>query len=177
MSPKAEKHRVDARIPPSRQRLAENPRPISVAELANEIDTDARRRVTWREGTKETLHSRFFALQVSMSYRDRPYGTKLEEQCSLIEWLWNEPKPTKYWLSTLAASSARQKLVQTARICLRIELDCQVLKQELGLNQHVGQNWRGLNHHASLCIAVYGFLVSERLKHPLRKRMLSLHQI
>ncbi len=54
MSPKAENHRVDAPIPPSRQCLAEDPKPISVEELANEIDTDARRRVTWREGAKET---------------------------------------------------------------------------------------------------------------------------
>ncbi|AAW74588.1 putative ISXo8 transposase [Xanthomonas oryzae pv. oryzae KACC 10331] len=27
-----------------------------------------------------------------------------------------------------------------------------------------GRNWRGFHHHASLCIAAYGFLMRERLR-------------
>lgn len=45
----------------------------------------------------------------------------------------------------------------------RIERDYQELKQELGLGHYEGRNWRGFHHHASLCIAAYGFLVLERL--------------
>jgi SRSO17 transposase len=37
------------------------------------------------------------------------------------------------------------------------------LKQELGLGHYEGRNWRGFHHHASLCIAAYGFLLLERL--------------
>ncbi len=44
----------------------------------------------------------------------------------------------------------------------RIERDYQELKDELGLNQYEGRNWRGFHHHATLCIAAYGFLVAER---------------
>ena len=33
---------------------------------------------------------------------------------------------------------------------------------ELGLGHFEGRGWRGFHHHATLCIAAYGFLISER---------------
>src|SRR5438309_11561933 len=47
----------------------------------------------------------------------------------------------------------------------RIERDYQELKQEFGLSHYEGRGWRGFHHHATLCIAAYGFLLAERLKH------------
>ena len=44
----------------------------------------------------------------------------------------------------------------------RIERDYQDLKQEIGLGHYEGRGWRGFHHHGTLCIAAYGFLVSER---------------
>jgi SRSO17 transposase len=44
----------------------------------------------------------------------------------------------------------------------RIERDYQELKQEVGLGHFEGRGWRGFHHHASLCIAAYGFLISEQ---------------
>jgi SRSO17 transposase len=43
-----------------------------------------------------------------------------------------------------------------------IERDYQELKQELGLGHFEGRGWRGFHHHATLCLAAYGFLVAER---------------
>jgi len=43
-----------------------------------------------------------------------------------------------------------------------IERGYHELKQELGLGHYEGRGWRGLHHHATLCIAAYGFLVAER---------------
>lgn len=43
-----------------------------------------------------------------------------------------------------------------------IERDYEELKQELGLGHYEGRGWRGFHHHATLCIAAYGFLISER---------------
>ncbi|AAW73324.1 putative ISXo8 transposase [Xanthomonas oryzae pv. oryzae KACC 10331] len=34
----------------------------------------------------------------------------------------------------------------------------------MGLHHYEGRNWRGFHHHASLCIAAYGFLMRERLR-------------
>jgi len=64
------------------------------------------------------------------------------------------------------AISLRQ-LVATAKLRWRIERDYQELKQELGLGHYEGRNWRGFHHHATLCIAAYGFLVLERCLFPL----------
>ncbi|HKT28081.1 MAG TPA: IS701 family transposase, partial [Dyella sp.] len=41
--------------------------------------------------------------------------------------------------------------------------DYQDLKQEFGLDHYEGRGWRGFHHHASLSIAAYAFLLSERL--------------
>ncbi len=50
----------------------------------------------------------------------------------------------------------------------RIECDYHELKQEVGLGHFEGRSWRGFHHHATMCIAAYGFLVSERGDLPLR---------
>jgi SRSO17 transposase len=66
------------------------------------------------------------------------------------------------FLSTLPASITRRPLVNTTKPRWRIERDYQDLKQELGLGHYEGRGWRGFHHHATLCIAAYGFLISER---------------
>ena len=43
-----------------------------------------------------------------------------------------------------------------------MERDYQELKQEFALGHFEGRGWRGFHHHATLCIAAYGFLISER---------------
>ena len=88
-----------------------------------------------------------------------------EEWC-LIEWPEGETEPTKYWLSTLSARVTRRALVDTAKLRWRIERDYQDLKQELGFGQYEGRGWRGFHHHATLCIAAYGFLILERAAFP-----------
>jgi hypothetical protein len=49
-----------------------------------------------------------------------------------------------------------------AKHCWIIERDYQELKQKLGPGHLEGRNWFGFHHHATLCIAAYGFLVAER---------------
>jgi SRSO17 transposase len=80
----------------------------------------------------------------------------------LIEWPVEEAEPTKYWLATLPANTSLSDLVNLAKLRWRIERDYQELKQELGLGHYEGRGWRGFHHHASLTIAAYGFLISER---------------
>ena len=54
------------------------------------------------------------------------------------------------------------RLVDYAKLRWRIEHDYKDLKQEVGLGNFEGRGWRGFHHHATMSIAVYGFLVSER---------------
>jgi SRSO17 transposase len=70
--------------------------------------------------------------------------------------------PTKYWLSTLPQDITFPSLVDMTKLRWRIERDYQELKQEVGLGHFEGRGWRGFHHHATLCIAAYGFLISER---------------
>src|SRR5260370_29973149 len=83
------------------------------------------------------------------------------EETLLIEWPEGEAEPTKYWLSTLDKRISFRRLVDIAKMRWRIERDYQDLKQEIGLGHYEGRGWPGFHHHGTLCIAAYGFLISE----------------
>jgi SRSO17 transposase len=136
--------------------------PVSAKAMALALPKKAWRRVTWREGSNTKLTSRFAAVRVRPAHRDYARPTPRPEEWCLIEWPPGEPEPTKYFLSTLPATISRRALVNAAKLRWRIERDYQDLKQELGLGHYEGRGWRGFHHHATLCIAAYGFLVSER---------------
>jgi SRSO17 transposase len=143
------------------RRDAQN-QPVSAKQIALDLPKKAWRRVTWREGSNTKLASRFAAVRVRPAHRDYHRATPRPEEWCLIEWPEDEPEPTKYWLSTLPATISRRALVNAAKLRWRIERDYQDLKQELGLGHYEGRGWRGFHHHATLCIAAYGFLISER---------------
>jgi len=136
--------------------------PVSLAELAAELPSSAFRTITWRQGTQAPLESRFAALRVRPAHRDTLRRTAREEECLLVEWPNGEAVPRKYWLSNLPTSTTPHELVQLAHSRWRIERDYQELKDELGLGHYEGRSWRGFHHHATLCIAAYGFLIAER---------------
>ena len=108
------------------------------------------------------------------------------------KWPKGEREPTKYWLSSLSDDISFHRQVDCPKLlfgarkprkarratkshktdqngdtvpgarlenCWRIEHDYREVKQEVGLE---GRGWRGFHHHATMSIAVYGFLVSER---------------
>jgi SRSO17 transposase len=137
----------------------ETHQPIGVRELAHALPSGSYRTITWREGTNAPLASRFARVRCRAAHADRPR----EEEWLLIEWPKGETEPTRYFLSTLPADIAFKELVATVKMRWRIERDYRELKQEVGLGHYEGRNWRGFHHHASLCIAAYGFLMIERL--------------
>ena len=152
--------------PPRLLRRDEQHQPLTAKELSLCLSAADLRRVSWREGTRGTMHSRFAALRVRAAHRDYWRKEPHPEQWLLIEWPKEEKEPTKYWLSNLPASISLRKLVAIAKLRWRIERDYEELKQELGLGHFEGRNWRGFHHHATLSIAAYGFLVLERCLFP-----------
>jgi SRSO17 transposase len=136
--------------------------PVSVKQLALGLPKRAWRTIEWREGAAERLSSRFARVRVRAARRDFKRSESRPEEWLLIEWPKGEPEPTKYWLSTLPADVTLNRLVYFAKLRWRIERDYQELKQEVGLGHFEGRGWRGFHHHATLCIAAYGFLISER---------------
>jgi SRSO17 transposase len=148
--------------PPTRMRRDAKHRPIAVKKLALGLPKHAWRTIKWREGTAERLSSRFARMRVRVAHDDGQLAERRMKEWLLIEWPEGEKEPTKYWLSTLPAKISFRDLVNTAKLRWRIERDYQDLKQEVGLGHFEGRGWRGFHHHATLCIAAYGFLVSER---------------
>lgn len=144
--------------------------PISVLDLAKGLAAGAWRTVNWREGTKSRLGSRFARVRCAPAQYNRPRAA----QWLIIEWPLGEPRPTKYFLSNLPADTAFKGLIHTLKMRWRIEHDYRELKQEVGLDHYEGRNWRGFHHHASLCIAAYGFLMLERLSGA-KKNAVRLH--
>ena len=148
--------------PPSLIRRDDKHKPVSAKQMALALPKRSWRRVTWREGTNARLTSRFAAVRVRSAHRDYNRTSPRPEEWCLIEWPSGEAEPTKYWLTTLPAEMSLRELVYMAKLRWRIERDYQELKQELGLGHYEGRGWRGFHHHATLAIAAYGFLISER---------------
>jgi SRSO17 transposase len=134
---------------------------ISIKQVARGLPKRAWRTIRWREGSADWLSSRFARVRVRIGH-SQLLPELLSQEWLLIEWPEGDAEPTKYWLSTLPAKVSFRQLVDIAKLRWRIERDYQELKQEVGLGHYEGRGWRGFHHHATLCIAAYGFLVSER---------------
>ncbi|WP_079177020.1 IS701 family transposase [Streptomyces sp. MUSC 14] len=150
--------------------------PLTVAELAAAAGREAFQEVTWREGSRGPMTSRFLAVQV------RPAGVRprrlaqaaavaehgrwdgvLPEVWLLAEWPDGEDKPTRFWLSDLPDETPIPQLVRLAKIRWRIEHDYRELKHGLGLDHFEGRSWNGWHHHATLVTAAHAFLTEQRL--------------
>jgi SRSO17 transposase len=134
---------------------------VSVKELALSLPKKSWRIVKWREGSADWLSSRFARVRVRAAHTYLP-PEQMYEEWLLIEWPEGEAEPSKYWLSTLPMELPLEVLVDYAKLRWRIERDYLELKQEIGLGHYEGRGWLGFHHHATLCIAAYGFLISER---------------
>src|SRR3954453_7405561 len=148
--------------PPTLMRRDSEHQPISVKALALALGPEAWTEIAWREGAAGRLTSRFARGRVRAPHRDYWRNELCPEEWLVIEWPEGEKEPTKYWFSTLPEDIGFVRLVELAKLRWRIERDYQELKQELGLGHYEGRSWRGFHHHATLCIAAYGFLVQER---------------
>ena len=151
---------------PKRLRRDEAHQPVSAKQLAIELAADAWQPITWRDGSNAPLSSRFARLRVRPPHDDSKRNEPAAEEWLLIEWPEGASEPDHYWLSTLPSDIAFERMVDLTKLRWRIERDYLDLKQEVGLGHYEGRGWRGFHHHASLCIAAYGFLVSEKATIP-----------
>lgn len=129
--------------------------------LALSLPPRAWRKVTWHEGRRTGFSSRFAAVRVHPAHHDAG-AVPCAEQWLLVEWPESEAEPTEYWLSNLPPCTTLKLLVRTAKGRWRTKRDVEGLKQVAGLGHYEGRGWRGFHHHASLCIATYGFVVADR---------------
>jgi SRSO17 transposase len=154
---------------PTQARYREDP--SSLKELALAAGKKAAVTVTWREGTRGKMNSRFLALRVrpaNIELRRAAHksGGELPVRWLICEWPSKEPEPTKYWLSNLPADTPLKQLVRLAKMRFRIEQDYRELKDALGLDHFEGRTYRGWNHHVTLVSVAHAFLTLERRRRP-----------
>ncbi|HYN64670.1 MAG TPA: IS701 family transposase [Candidatus Limnocylindrales bacterium] len=138
--------------------------PKSLRDLVLAAGRDAARPVTWREGDRGPLTSRFVCLRVRPANdAQRDEQGILPERWLLAEWPPDKDEPVKYWLSNLPADTPLAQVVQLAKLRWRIEHDYRELKQCLGLDHYEGRTYRGLHHHLTCVTVAHAFLTTCRL--------------
>ena len=145
--------------------------PSSLKELALAAGKRSAVTVTWREGTRGKMNSRFLALRVRPANIDlrraaHKAGEELPVRWLICEWPSKAPEPIKYWLSNLPEDTPLKQLVRLAKMRFRIEQDYRELKDGLGLDHFEGRTYRGWNHHVTLVSVAHGFLTLERRRRP-----------
>jgi SRSO17 transposase len=138
--------------------------PVAVGDLADAIGRRAFRRVTWREGTKGKMSSRFAAERVVLAQDDLVDPSQREEVWLLMEWPHGEKAATDFTATTLPANMSRRELVRRVKQRWRTERVYEDAKGELGLDHYEGRSFRGWNHHVSMVLVCFAFIVAERSK-------------
>ena len=136
--------------------------PLSVAEM---LDKQRWRRITWRNGTKGPLNARFAAVRVRVA--DGPVnveGIRLPGEELWLIGEWRDSGEKKYYLSNLPKQTALRRLVATVKARWSCEQVHQQLKQELGLGDFEGRSWTGLHRHALMTCIAFAYLQHRRLK-------------
>jgi SRSO17 transposase len=148
---------------------------LSLRELAVADGRRAFRQVTWRQGSRGAMRSRFRVLQVrpagkvarSLAAADAggsaAWDGVLAAETLLVEWPTGASEPTDYWLTSLPPDTPIARLVRQAKIRWRIEHDYREMKSGLGLDHFEGRTWRGWHHHVTLVTAAHAFLTLRRL--------------
>jgi SRSO17 transposase len=150
--------------------------PVTVADLATAAGREAFGEVTWREGSRGPMTSRFLSVKVRPAgvRSRRPaqqaavaghgrWGGVLPPARLLAEWPDGEHTPTRFWLSNLPDDTPIADMVRLVKIRWRIEHDYRELKHGLGLDHFEGRSWNGWHHHATLVTAAHAFLTERRL--------------
>jgi SRSO17 transposase len=138
----------------------------SLKTLALAAGREALETVSWREGSRGKLCSRFLALRVrpaNVQLRRAAAEDELPLAWLVCEWPDDADEPIKYWLSNLPANTPLTRLVTLAKLRWRVEHDYRELKDALGLDHFEGRSFRGWHHHVTLASLAHGFLTLERL--------------
>ena len=137
--------------------------PLSIAELAAGLDSEAFQTVAFRDTDGQQLTSRFAFVRVIAAHpvdRDRQAP---REEWLIVEWPEGHDEPSRLLaVSNLPAATEPESLARLARLRWMIELDYKQLKGELGLDHYEGRSYLGFHHHCTLVTAAHGFLTLER---------------
>jgi SRSO17 transposase len=133
-------------------------------KLAAEIGRKAFRRVTWRDGTKGKMSSRFWMSRVKVEQDDGLSTAEREPVWMIVEWPEHEATPQKFVLTTLPRRMTKKQIVRIVMERWRTEQAYSELKGELGLDHFEGRSFPGWHHHVTVVLCCYAFVVAERVR-------------
>jgi SRSO17 transposase len=133
--------------------------PRTAKEIALALGPKGFRRCTWRVGTNRELSSRFALCRVKVAVED---GLAARAEWLLVEWPEGDKEPTHFFLTTLPKRMAKKQIVRLIKERYRTEQAYEELKGELGLDHFEGRSLTGWQHHISVALCSYAFLVAER---------------
>ncbi len=130
---------------------------LSVQALLERRPARAFRRYRWRDDSGKKLSARFafFAVRVPESADDSRQWLILERRDGAV-------REVRAHLSSLPDWIGRRRLVYLLKERFRTEAAYRELKQELGLDQYEGRRYTGLQHHLTVVMCAYAFVVAER---------------
>ena len=138
---------------------------ISALDLGVELGRGAFRRLTWRDGTRGKLASKFCFRRVKVAHDDGSPAADRDPLWLVMEWPEAEDHPTKFTLTTLPRRMSKKQIVRTIKERWRTERAYEELKGELGLDHFEGRSFTGWHHHVSVVLCCYAFVVAERVRH------------
>jgi SRSO17 transposase len=139
-----------------------NEKPETAAELVARLGPKKFRKLTWREGSKAKLSSRFCFVRVKVAEDDGLSVAEHEPLWLIAEWPQGETAPSKFLLTTLARKMSKKQIVRLCKERWRTERMYEDLKGELGLDHFEGRSFPGWHHHVSVVLCCYAFVVAER---------------
>ena len=153
------------KVPRKRFYAKDFPPVRTLCQIAKDLSSRSWKTITWREGTKGPLTSRFARVIVWMA-NGLVQGKTMEVPAEelLIEWPEGDKEPWKYWLSSFPPQrTSFRGLVRRAKGRFRVEQDYEEMKGEVGLDHFEGRSWQGWHHHVTLVTLAYAFLTLEKM--------------
>lgn len=141
------------------------PAPSSLKKIAEALPKRAWKRVTWRDGSKGKLSSRFATVPVRPANKNIPRDAdtgELPVRLLVVQWPSDSDAPSKYWLSNMPTDTPVVELAKLGKARWRIEQDYRELKDALGLDHFEGRSYDGWHRHVTLVSAAHVFLTLER---------------
>jgi SRSO17 transposase len=137
---------------------------ISAAALGKRVDRGAFRRVTWREGTRRKMSSRFLFRRVKVVNTGDLNSKTCKPLWLVIEWADGDREPKHFVLTNLRRRMTKKEIVRIIKERWKTERAYEELKGELGLDHFEGRSFVGWHHHVSVVLSCYAFVVAERTR-------------
>jgi SRSO17 transposase len=131
--------------------------PQRIEQILQTLPDSAFRRYHFRRGSRGPLSARFAFVRVQV-----PQDKQDSSLWLILEWRDDEDAPSRAHLSSLPPTTSRTRLIYLLRERYRTEQVYRECKQELGLDRYEGRKWRGFEHHVTVVLCCYAFLVAER---------------